>query len=122
MRAIEVTEHGGPDVLREVDLPQPEPGPGDLLVEVAAAGVNFIDVYQREGRYPVPTPFVLGMEGAGTVTAVGEGVTCAAVGTASPGRRRRAPTPHRRSSPRTAPLRCRPPSTTGRRPRSRCRA
>jgi NADPH2:quinone reductase len=78
--ALVVTEHGGPDVLqvqpREID----RPGPGQLLVQVAAAGVNFIDTYQREGVYPVPTPFVLGSEGAGIVLAAGEGVTVAAEG------------------------------------------
>jgi NADPH2:quinone reductase len=78
--ALVVTEHGGLDVLevqsREVD----RPGPGQLLVQVAAAGVNFIDTYQREGVYPIPTPFVLGSEGAGIVLAVGEGVTVAGEG------------------------------------------
>jgi NADPH2:quinone reductase len=78
--ALVVTEHGGIEVLevrsREID----RPGPGQLLVQVAAAGVNFVDVYQREGVYPIPTPFVLGSEGAGVVLATGEGVTTAAEG------------------------------------------
>jgi NADPH2:quinone reductase len=78
--ALVVTENGGPEVLqvqpREID----RPGPGQLLVQVAAAGVNFIDTYQREGIYPIPTPFVLGSEGAGIVLAVGEGVSTAAEG------------------------------------------
>ena len=62
------------------DLETPRPGPGDLLVEVGASGVNFIDVYQREGRYPTPTPFVLGTECAGRVRAVGAAVAGFAVG------------------------------------------
>lgn len=71
MRAVRVEQPGGADVLAVRDVPEPEPGPGQLLVRVAAAGVNFIDVYQRSGAYPVPTPFTLGLEGAGTVVAVG---------------------------------------------------
>ncbi len=72
--ALVVTRHGGIDVLTVEDRPAPEPGAGQVLVEVAAAGVNFIDVYQREGVYPTTTPFVGGNEGAGTVVATGEGV------------------------------------------------
>ncbi len=72
--ALVVTRHGGIDVLVVEDRPEPTPGPGEVLVEVAAAGVNFIDVYQRQGVYPTPTPFVAGNEGAGTVVVVGEGV------------------------------------------------
>jgi NADPH2:quinone reductase len=75
MRAVVVPEHGGVDVLDVQTLPRPEPGPGQLLVEVAASGVNFKDVYEREGSYDVPTPFVLGGECAGRVVAVGDGVT-----------------------------------------------
>src|SRR5918997_5557652 len=71
MRAIQVTETGGPDVLRLIELPVPEPGPGQLLVELAAAGVNYLDTYFRSGAYPMPLPFIPGSEGAGTVTAVG---------------------------------------------------
>ncbi|MBV8542141.1 MAG: quinone oxidoreductase [Pseudonocardiales bacterium] len=71
MRAIQITETGGPEVLRLAELPEPEPGPGRLLVEVAAAGVNYIDIYHRSGAYPMPLPFTPGTEGAGTVTAVG---------------------------------------------------
>jgi NADPH2:quinone reductase len=67
-------------VLKVEELPAPEPGPGQLRVAVGAAGVNYIDTYQRSGAYPVPTPFTLGMEGAGTVEAVGRGVTEFAVG------------------------------------------
>ncbi|GEL25248.1 quinone oxidoreductase [Pseudonocardia sulfidoxydans NBRC 16205] len=80
MRAVQVTEPGGPEVLTLVDLPEPEPGPGELLVDVAAAGVNFIDTYQRSGLYPMDTPYVAGLEGAGRVRAVGDGVSNVAVG------------------------------------------
>ncbi len=72
--ALIVTAHGGTDVLTVEDRPAPSPGAGEVLVEVAAAGVNFIDVYEREGVYPTKPPFVGGNEGAGTVVAVGEGV------------------------------------------------
>lgn len=75
MRAVVVTEHGGPEVLRVEERETPRPGPGQLLVRVGASGVNFIDTYQRAGRYPIPTPFVLGGEGAGTIEAVGDSVT-----------------------------------------------
>lgn len=75
MRAVMVGEHGGPEVLQVTDVPVPQPGPGQLLAEVAAVGVNFADIYAREGRYPYARelPFVLGQEGAGTVTATGPG-------------------------------------------------
>jgi NADPH2:quinone reductase len=80
MRAVQVTTHGGPEVLDIVDLPTPSPGPGELLVDVAAAGLNYIDTYQRSGVYPLPTPFILGNEGSGRVAALGPGVTEFAVG------------------------------------------
>ncbi len=80
MRAIVVNELGGPEVLTLEERPDPEPGPGDLLVEVAAGGVNFIDIYQRTGIYPMDLPYVVGSEGAGTVTAVGAEVSEFAVG------------------------------------------
>jgi NADPH2:quinone reductase len=80
MKAIQVNEHGGPEVLSYEDVPVPEPGPGEARVRLAAAGVNFIDVYQRTGRYPMETPFTLGLEGAGEVDAVGEGVEELGVG------------------------------------------
>jgi NADPH2:quinone reductase len=80
MRAIQITETGGPDVLHLTELPDPTPGPGGLLVEVAAAGVNYIDTYQRSGAYPMPLPFIPGSEGAGTVAAVGTGVGDVAIG------------------------------------------
>lgn len=78
--ALVVTRHGGREVLAVEERTVPAPGAGTVLVEVAAAGVNFIDVYQREGVYPVPTPFVSGNEGAGTVVAVGPDVTGVTVG------------------------------------------
>ena len=74
MRAIQVSRTGGPEVLELVDLPRPQPKPGEVLVRVAAAGVNFIDTYLREGRYPAPLPFVPGQEAAGVVESLGEGV------------------------------------------------
>jgi NADPH2:quinone reductase len=77
MRAVVVEAVGGPDVLRAGQWPDPSPGPGQLLVRVAAAGVNFMDIYRREGRppYAADVPYVPGAEGAGTVVAAGEGVT-----------------------------------------------
>ena len=80
MRAVRVTRAGGPDVLEVADVEPPAPGPGEVLVEVGAAGVNYIDTYQREGIYPIETPYVPGLEGSGRVTALGEGVEGVAVG------------------------------------------
>jgi NADPH2:quinone reductase len=80
MRALVVPEHGGVDVLSVRERPDPEPGPGELLVGVAASGINFIDVYQREGVYDIATPFVLGGECAGRVVALGPDVADYAVG------------------------------------------
>lgn len=74
MRAVVVSATGGPEVLEVQDLPEPAPGPEELLVAVEAAGVNFIDIYHREGRYPMELPFIAGTEGAGVVRAVGEQV------------------------------------------------
>lgn len=74
MKAIVVSEYGGPEVLRIQEMPTPEPGPNQVRVRVAVAGLNFIDVYQRRGGYPVPLPFTPGNEGAGVVEAVGPGV------------------------------------------------
>lgn len=74
MHAIVVRATGGPEALTYTEHPDPVPNPGEVLVDVAAAGVNFIDVYHRTGRYPLSLPFVIGGEGAGTVTAVGEDV------------------------------------------------
>jgi NADPH2:quinone reductase len=80
VRAVVVEQHGGPEVLTVVDRPVPEPGPGEALVRVGAAGVNFIDIYQRSGTYRMDLPFVAGSEGAGTVEAVGAGVDPGLVG------------------------------------------
>jgi NADPH2:quinone reductase len=82
IRALMVPENGGPDVLEVRTLPRPHPEAGQVLVEVAASGVNFKDVYEREGHYPRPTPFVLGDEMAGHVAEVGADVTGFAVGDA----------------------------------------
>lgn len=75
MKAIQVKRFGGPEVLEYVDLPTPSPKPGEALVKIQAAGINFIDVYNREGRYKVPLPFVVGQEAAGLVAELGAGVT-----------------------------------------------
>lgn len=74
MKAIVVSEKGGPEQLVLHDVPDPQPGDGELLVEVAAAGLNFIDTYHRGGLYPMDFPITPGVEGAGTVIALGEGV------------------------------------------------
>lgn len=82
MRAVVINRHGGPDELSLEERPEPQPGPGQLLVDVAAVGVNYRDVYEREGRggYGGELPLVVGVEGAGTVRAVGEGVSEFGVG------------------------------------------
>src|SRR5438309_10534577 len=74
MKAIQVKQTGGPEAMELVDLPVPPPKPNEAVVKISAAGVNFIDVYNREGRYKVAAPFVLGQEGAGVVTAAGKDV------------------------------------------------
>src|ERR1044071_4523200 len=74
MKAIQVSQTGGPEALVPVDVPTPKPKPDEALVQIKAAGVNFIDVYFREGRYPAPVPFVDGQEGAGVVTEIGSEV------------------------------------------------
>jgi NADPH:quinone reductase len=75
MKAIHVTDFGAPEVLRYVDLPQPQPGPDEVLVRNRAIGVNFIDIYQRSGRYPGTTPpLTLGIEAAGVVVECGANV------------------------------------------------
>ena len=80
MRAIQIRKTGGPEVLQLVDLPKPEPKAGEVLVKIEAAGVNFIDTYLREGRYPAPLPFIPGQEAAGVVAALGDGVSGFAIG------------------------------------------
>ena len=74
MRAIQVLKTGGPEVLTLVEIPNPKPKPNEAIVKISAVGVNFIDVYFREGRYPSPLPFTDGQEAAGTVAEVGAGV------------------------------------------------
>jgi len=102
MHAVVISEPGGPDVLQWTEVPDPEPGPGEVLVEVAAAGVNRADLMQRQGHYPPPpgaSPYP-GLECSGTVAALGDGVAgcgarndCRAAEHANPGgdrlRRRR---------------------------------
>jgi len=80
MKAIQVFQTGGPEVLTLVELPVPEPRPNEAVVQIEAAGVNFIDVYFREGRYPAPLPFVNGQEAAGIVVATGANVSNVTVG------------------------------------------
>ena len=82
MRAIDPAQPGGPDVLQVVDRPVPSPGPGEVLIRVHAAGVNRPDVLQRMGLYPMPpgAPTIMGLEAAGEIVALGEGVTTLAVG------------------------------------------
>ena len=77
MKAMRVTQYGDPSVLKLEDLERPKPGPGEALVHIHAAGVNYADIYFRNGsaRIPIPFPFTLGIEGAGVVEAVGEGVS-----------------------------------------------
>ena len=80
MHAIQITEHGSADVMRWVELDDPTADAGQVVVELGAAGLNFIDTYQRSGLYQVALPYVLGLEGAGTVVEVGDGVDHFAVG------------------------------------------
>ena len=71
MKAIQILKSGGPEVLSYVDLPKPTPKPNEVVVKIAAAGINFIDVYFREGRYPIALPFISGQEASGTVSDIG---------------------------------------------------
>lgn len=80
MRAVQIQQTGGPEVMAVAEVPVPEPGPGQLRVEVAAAGLNFIDTYFRNGTYPAPLPLLIGKECAGVVSAVGEGVEGFSIG------------------------------------------
>jgi len=80
MRAIRVHEAGGPEVLRLEEVAEPTPGPGEIVARIDKVGINFIEVYQRKGVYPMKFPYTPGREGAGTVTAVGSGVTRVKVG------------------------------------------
>jgi NADPH:quinone reductase len=74
MRAVQIHRHGGPEVLEVTDVPAPEPGPGEVLVQVAAVGVNYRDLYEREGRYGGKLPAIIGVEGSGSVAGSGERV------------------------------------------------
>ena len=80
MRAIQIAHTGGAEVLQLRELPTPAPGPGEALVRIEACGVNFIDIYLREGRYPSLLPFIPGQEAAGVVTVLGPGVTGVKIG------------------------------------------
>ncbi|MEO3874682.1 quinone oxidoreductase [Nonomuraea sp. B12E4] len=80
MRAIIISAQGGPEVLEYVERPDPVPGDGEVVVDLAASGVNFIDIYHRSGVYPLDLPSPIGSEGAGTVSAVGPGVRDVGVG------------------------------------------
>jgi NADPH2:quinone reductase len=80
MKAIQIRKNGGPEVMALTELPVPEAAAGQAVVKVEAAGVNFIDVYQRNGLYSVQLPYVLGIEGSGTVSRIGSGVDTLAVG------------------------------------------
>ncbi len=80
MKAVQITEYGGPDVMKYVDLPDPIAGPEQAVVDIQAVGVNFTDIYSREGVNPPGLPWVAGVEGAGVVRSVGAGVTNVAVG------------------------------------------
>src|SRR5437764_4526114 len=75
MKAIRIESPGGPEVMKLVEVPTPQPAAGQALVRIEAIGVNFIDVYQRSGVYKLPLPFTPGQEGAGVVEAVGPNVT-----------------------------------------------
>src|SRR5690606_21365655 len=74
-KAVVIRQNGGPEEMELVDVEVGQPGPGEIRIRHEAAGLNFIDVYQRTGLYKLPMPLTLGMEGAGIVEAVGEGVT-----------------------------------------------
>jgi NADPH:quinone reductase len=80
MQAITVTEFGGPEVLTPTEQPRPTPGPGQVLVDVSVAGINYMDVYQRTGATPVKPPYVAGVEGVGVMAEVGADVTDLVVG------------------------------------------
>jgi NADPH2:quinone reductase len=80
LNAVQIHEIGGPEVLTLAELPIPTPGPGQVLIKIAATGVNFIEIYFREGRYKAPLPLIPGMEAAGTIEQLGEGVSDFTVG------------------------------------------
>ena len=80
MRAIEISRHGGPEVLTPVEADVPSPGPGEVLVRTTVIGVNYLDTYLREGTYPTDLPFVPGSEGTGVVEELGDGTPDLVVG------------------------------------------
>src|SRR5574338_600316 len=80
MKAINIAKTGDVGVLELIDIPKPTPGPGEALIQLKAAGLNFIDIYFRTGRYPKPLPYIPGLEGAGIVESLGEGVTEVRIG------------------------------------------
>ena len=80
MRAVRIHKYGGPEVLTHEEIGIPEPKAGEARVKIEAIGLNYIDIYQRIGLYPIATPFTLGMEGAGVVDAIGDGVTAVKIG------------------------------------------
>lgn len=80
MKAVKISQYGGPDVLKVEEAEIGQPAKGQALVQIIAAGVNFIDIYQRRGTYPVKLPYIPGLEGSGIVEAIGEGVTNVKVG------------------------------------------
>jgi NADPH2:quinone reductase len=81
LKAVRIHAHGGPEVLKYEEAEMPQPASGEAVVKIAAAGVNFIDIQQRIGKYRVPQlPYTIGSEGAGTVSAIGAGVTDVRVG------------------------------------------
>ena len=112
MRVIEVGRRGGPEVLNVAERAAPDPGPGQVVVRIAAAGVNFMDIYQREGvgGYRPALPYVPGAEGAGTIIATGDGVTGLAVGDQVAWPARAAATPSRPRCPPTASWSTAPPA------------
>lgn len=79
-KAVLVRQTGGPEVLELTDVDIPDPGPDEVVVDIAAAGVNYIDTYHRSGLYPLKTPFAIGLEGVGTVSALGSSVSDLTVG------------------------------------------
>ncbi len=87
MLAIQILTAGGPEALTLQDLPEPTPGPGEALIRIEASGVNFIDTYLREGRYPAPLPYTLGQEAAGTIVSLGPAIGGATAPTVRPGDR-----------------------------------
>jgi len=80
MKAIRIHAPGGPEVMKLEDVPEPQPKAGEAVVKIDAAGLNFIDVYYRDGRYPAQVPFVPGQEAAGIVTAIGSEVSNIKIG------------------------------------------